>query len=116
MLKRFSLVLLLAATSILGADVTGKWNATVETDSGSGNPKFVFTQSGEDLTGTYVGLLGEAKLTGTVKGDVIEFTFTASAQGENVKVIYKGTVTGNKMKGKVDMGEIASGTFTAEKQ
>ena len=115
MLTRLSFALLLTAATIFAADVTGKWNATVETDAGTGSPKFVFVQTGEALTGTYEGMLGEAKLTGTVKGDAIEFSFTASAQGENVKVNYKGTVTGNKMKGKVDLGSLASGTFTAEK-
>jgi hypothetical protein len=116
MLKRLALALLLAATAMLAADVTGKWNATVETDGGSGNPKFVFVQSGESLTGTYEGLLGTAKITGTVKGDAIEFGFSASNDGEKIDVKYKGTVSGNKMKGKVDMGELANGTFTAEKQ
>jgi hypothetical protein len=117
MMKRLALVLFLSAVSMLAADVTGKWSATVETDAGTGSPSFVFKQSGETLTGTYAGMLGEAPLTGTVKGDDIEFSFKAAPQGETVTVKYKGKVTAaNQIKGTVDLGGLASGTFTASKQ
>ena len=114
--NRLLISLLLSAVAAFAADVTGSWNATVETDQGSGSPTFKFKQTGEALTGTYSGMLGEAALTGKVKGDDIEFSFKASPQGEAVMVIYKGKITGDKqMKGSVDLGGMASGTFTATK-
>jgi len=115
MLKRLSLALLLMAATLL-ADVTGKWSATVETDAGSGSPSFVFKQSGETLTGTYSGLFGEAPINGTVKGDDIEWSFKASQDGESVTVKYKGKISGNQIKGSVELGSLGSGTFTATKQ
>ena len=113
-----NLVLLLAATTLLvAADITGKWSATVETDAGSGAPTFTFKQSGESLTGTYSGQLGEAPLTGTIKGDDVEFSFKAAPQGESVIVKYKGKLVGaNQIKGTVDLGGMATGTFNATKQ
>lgn len=118
MLRRLSLgLLLIAATALFAAtDVTGKWTAAVETDAGSGAPKFTFKQTGTALTGTYSGQLGDAPLTGTVTGDDIEFAFKASPQGESVTVKYKGKVTGDKMKGTVDLGGMATGTFTATRE
>jgi len=117
MLRRLSLALLLTATLVLAADISGKWTAAVETDGGSGTPNFTFKQSGETLTGTYSGQLGEAPLTGTVKGDDVEFSIKVSPQGEAITLKYKGKITsGNTIKGTVDLGGIGSGTFTATKQ
>ena len=116
MLRRLSLALLLVCATLLAADVTGNWNASVETDAGSGTPKFTFKQSGETLTGTYAGQLGDAPLSGTVKGDDIEFSFKASPQGETLLCKYKGKISGNQIKGTVDLGGLGTGTFTATKQ
>ena len=99
------------------ADVAGKWAITVETPGGSGSPSVTFTQSGETLSGTYMSeLFGEQKVTGTVKGNAITFGFTATIEGTAVKVTYTGTVESTTMKGKVTLGELGEGTFTAKKQ
>lgn len=116
MLRTLSLLL---ATTILAAaaDLTGKWNATVETDAGAGAPSFTLKQFGETLTGTYSGQLGDAPLTGTVKGDTVEFSFKVSPQGDAIEVKYQGKLTGDKqIKGSVDLGGMGTGTFTATKQ
>ena len=85
--------------------------------AGTGSPSFVFTQSGEKLTGTYSGLLGKADLTGTVKGDEIDFTFDFAYSGQSGVAHYSGTVESDKkMKGKFDIGELGEGTWTATKQ
>jgi hypothetical protein len=97
-------------------NVTGEWAFTVQTDQGSGNPTITFKQDGEKLTGKYAGQLGNADLTGTVKGNAIKFTFTIDAQGQQAPVSYDGTVEKNTMKGKLDIGGMVSGTFTATKK
>ena len=109
----------LLATAQLGAqatNVTGEWAFTVTTDQGAGNPVITFKQDGEKLTGKYAGQLGNADLTGTVKGDAIHFTFTIDVQGQNAPVTYDGTVEKNTMKGKLDIGGMVNGTFTATKK
>jgi hypothetical protein len=98
-------------------DVTGKWAFHVETGAGSGTPTMTFKQDGEKLTGHYSGQLGEADLTGTVKEQDITFKFDIDAQGTALAVTYTGTVDGkDAMKGKVDLGGLGEGTFTAKKQ
>jgi hypothetical protein len=98
-------------------DVTGKWAFNVETGAGSGTPTMTFKQDGEKLTGHYSGQLGEADLTGTVKEQDITFKFDIDAQGTALAVTYTGTVDGkDAMKGKVDLGGLGEGTFTAKKQ
>ncbi|MBK9316171.1 MAG: hypothetical protein IPM55_18310 [Acidobacteria bacterium] len=104
-----------AATQAGTIDVSGDWEVQVETDAGSGSPSFTFKQEGEKLTGNYKGLLGESQLTGSVKGDKIEFSFKVSGQIEGT-VVYTGTTDGKTMKGKVNLGGAAEGTFTGRKK
>ena len=78
--------------------------------------RITFKQDGEKLTGKYAGQLGNADLTGTVKGNAIHFTFTIDVQGQQAPVTYDGTVEKNTMKGKLDIGGMVNGTFTATKK
>ncbi len=99
-----------------GVNITGDWAFTVQTDQGGGTPAITFKQDGEKLTGKYNGQLGAADLTGTVKGSDVAFTFTIDVQGQQAPVSYKGTVEKNTMKGTLDIGGMATGTFTATKK
>jgi hypothetical protein len=113
----FALGLLVPAQ--LGAqatNVTGEWAFNVQTDQGGGTPTITLKQDGEKLTGKYVGQLGNADLTGTLKGAAIHFTFTLDVQGQQAPVTYDGTVEKNTMKGKMDIGGMVNGTFTATKK
>jgi hypothetical protein len=122
---RCSLAALIVMAAAAGAvaqqsktDVTGKWAFNVQTDAGSGTPTVTLKQDGEKLTGHYSSAnLGEAELTGTIKGKDIKFSFSADAGGQAVQVTYTGTVdTNDSMKGSVDLGGLAQGTFTAKRQ
>ena len=97
-------------------DITGEWAFNVTTDQGAGTPAITFKQDGEKLTGKYAGQLGSADLTGTLKGNAIHFTFTLDVQGQQAPVTYDGTVEKNTMKGKLDIGGMVTGTFTATKK
>lgn len=112
-----ALALLVSATVLAQAtNVTGEWAFTVTTDQGAGNPILTFKQDGEKLTGKYAGQLGSADLTGTVKGNAIHFTFTLDVQGQQAPVTYDGTIEKNTMTGKMDIGGMVSGTFTATRK
>jgi hypothetical protein len=99
-------------------DVTGKWLFTVETSAGPGTPTVTLKQDGERLTGHYSSqTLGEADLTGAVRGQSLNFTFDADLQGTLVKVTYAATVESkDAMKGTIDIGGLATGTFTGKRQ
>jgi hypothetical protein len=104
-----------AAAPAAGNNVTGTWDGEVETSAGSGNPTITLKQEGEKVTGTYKGQLGDYPLTGWVKGEAFEFQFKVSGQVEGT-VIYKGTISGDTMKGTVDLAGMASGTLKATKR
>jgi hypothetical protein len=99
-------------------DVTGKWLFTVQTSAGSGTPTVTLKQDGNKLTGHYSSAnLGEAELSGSVEDRKIDFSFMAEAQGVSFQVTYTGTIEDkDSMKGKVDLGGQAQGTFTAKRQ
>lgn len=110
-----TMVLLFVSTGSVFAqsrEVSGKWNMKVETSAGSGTPVFVLKQSGDTITGTYTGQLGEAAVKGTLKEKEIRLEFKA---GE-INVVYTGTVDGNTMKGKAVFGDLGEGTFSGTKE
>jgi len=109
-----SFLLLTTALVLCGADLTGTWSAAVVLDAGSGTANFVFQQEGTTLSGTYSGVLGEAKVTGTVMGDKVEWSFDGGQAG---KVSFQGTLDGPaRIKGTAEYGVLGKGTFTAEKK
>jgi len=100
------------------ADLTGTWLFSVTTDAGTGTPTVTLKQQGDSLSGHYSSqMLGEAELKGTVKDGKVRFSFTLDVQGTTLTVTYSGTVEStDAMKGTVDLGGMASGTFTAKRQ
>jgi len=100
------------------SDVSGTWAFTVQTDAGTGSPTVTLKQDGEKLSGHYSSAtLGEADLTGSVKGKALKFTFVANVQGTSLEVSYAGTIEDkDTLKGTVDLGGYAQGTFTAKRK
>ncbi len=110
-MKIFLLTLAFSSMSF-AADITGAWACEVQTDAGSGSPRFEFTQTGEALKGKYSGQLGEADLAGKVTGDKAVWSFKVDLG----TIAYEATVTGDTMKGKVELAGQAGGTFTCKKK
>ena len=104
---------LAASAAFAATSVAGNWAMTVDTPAGSGNPSFVLKQDGDKVSGTYKGAFGSAPVTGSVKGDVLTMSYTSSA---GPVITYTGKVTGNKIEGTADMGQIGKGTFSGTKQ
>lgn len=95
-------MMLTMAVAAFAADVTGKWKATTEGPNGAMEITFDLKVEGHKITGKAVGDMGEMPITeGTIDGDKISFT----VETDQFKVIHKGTVSGNEMKLKVDMGD-----------
>lgn len=98
-------------------DISGDWVFQVTTDQGSGSPSFTFKQEGEKLSGTYKGLLGEAPLTGSVSGKAVKFSFTGRLDGNELAITYTGeVVSSDALKGTIDIGGMATGTFTGARK
>jgi cell wall assembly regulator SMI1 len=94
-------------------DVTGAWESVIE---GATTSAATYKQEGEKLTGTHVGQMGELPLSGTVKGNDITFTIAIEMEGQKLTLTYAGKVEGDTIKGTVDLGGMASATWTATRK
>jgi hypothetical protein len=95
--------------------MTGTWAIEAHHAAGTSTPTATITQTGEKLTGKYIGSYGEAVLTGSIKGQ--QFTFTVEIGTEQkVEVVYTGTLEGDTIKGTLTMGEMGEGTFTGKRK
>ena len=96
--------------------MTGTWVLETHHSAGVSTPTVTITQTGEKLTGKYIGSYGESELTGSIM-DNKEFTFTVVIGTEQtVEVVYTGTLDGNTVKGALTMGEMGEGTFTGKRK
>lgn len=97
------MVLFLNAVKI---NVTGKWELTTRTPRGERKTNIEFIQDGEKLT--VLGKRGQGKTIkaeGTVRESQIEWSLTRQGPKGTTRIIYKGTVSGDTMKGQVQIGK-----------
>jgi hypothetical protein len=100
--------LALFATTLLGADVTGKWTAEYEGRDGQKRTQvFNLKSEGEKLTGTVSGMQGQEMQIeeGKITGDEISFSVTMNFQGNARKQEYKGKLVGDQLQLKTGQGE-----------
>ena len=116
MLRSFIAVVLIALggglVAIAQTDVSGSWTLTITSDQGSNPSPLMLEQEGEMLTGK----AGEAPVKGTITGNDITMTYDIDApQIGALTLTFTGMVDGSDMKGTVDFGGFASGSWTAVK-
>jgi hypothetical protein len=105
-----------AGTQTGALDISGAWQFEVNSPAGTGTPIITFNQSGEKLTGQYVGQLGEAPIQGTLKGSELTFSLDVSFQDTKFHIVYTGTATKDALKGTASFGDLGEGTFTARRK
>src|SRR3954466_10734493 len=84
----------LAAVTMLAADVTGKWTATVQGRNGNTREvTYNLKADGDKLTGTTSTQQGERPIeNGKVSGDTISWSQTMNSGGESRTINYTGKV------------------------
>ena len=109
-------VLLLAIVPAFGADVTGKWTASFETQIGTQNYTYDFKVDGGKLTGTAKSQAGESKITeGVVNGDDISFVESLDYQGQALRIVYKGKISGDEIKFTRNVADMVSEDLVAKR-
>jgi hypothetical protein len=97
----------LMLTTALGADITGKWEGTMDMMGQSMTLGFIFKAAGSELTGTSIGPQGnETPISeGKIDGDNISFVVKVTGQME-MTINYKGKISGEEIKltMQMDMG------------
>ena len=104
----------------MAVDVTGTWNAEIETQVGKFKYTYILKQEGTKVTGKILSELeGEKRetivLEGKIDGDTIEFVEMMKFQDMDLKITYKGKVTGEEIKFTRQVGEYGAEEFIAKR-
>jgi hypothetical protein len=96
-LLQFSTLLAFAAVSLLAADPTGKWAASMPgRDGNTMTVTFNLKADGAKLTGSVGGMRGDTDISdGKVDGDNISFSVVREMGGNTMKQNYKGVIEGD---------------------
>lgn len=97
-------------------DVSGAWDATLESPQGPFQVVTTFKQEGEKVTGTQASPMGEAPLEGTVTGNELKFTITIDMQGQQAVITFTAKVEGDSMTGTFDFAGMGTAAWTAKKK
>ncbi len=116
MLRSFTVAVLITLggglLAIAQTDVSGSWTLTITSDQGANPSPMMIEQEGDMLKGT----IGEAPLEGSITGSDIKLSYEIDApQIGPLTLSLTGMVDGSDMKGTVDFGGFASGSWTAVK-
>jgi hypothetical protein len=93
----------------------GKWQSQFETPIGPANYTFDFKVDGQTLTGTAAGQIGDqprrepaAIREGKINGQNISFVEILSFQGNDIRIVYTGTIKGDEIQLKREVGDFGS--------
>lgn len=99
------------------ARVAGTWDITVTSSQGENRASMTVTQTGATLEGTMATEMGTVQVTdGRVTGERVSFSITLPISGQTTTIAFRGTVTGNRMTGTADLGQMGTATFTGERR
>jgi hypothetical protein len=93
--------------------IDGSWTLTVQYLRGEGTQKFTLRQEGGEVNGRHDGEHYNGRLRGRVRGDQVELRTVMEVPGNPIHWTFTGSVQGNSMSGKADMGEYGPASWTA---
>jgi hypothetical protein len=96
-------------------DATGVWAASFNTPEGARPATMKLTKSGDKLTGTLAGHIGEVAIEGTQKGAEISLSFVIDVNGGPFPISMTGKQDGDSLAGLVDYGGTAQGDWAAKR-
>jgi hypothetical protein len=97
-----------------GPNVVGSWDINIESPQGKNNAVLVIKKDGDKLSGAMKSPRGERPIESVaLAGNDISFVMKANVQGQDMVFTYKGKVEKDSMKGDVDFGGFATGTWSA---
>lgn len=109
-----SLAVLTSAVAAQGPKVVGTWDITIDSPQGQNKAMLIIKKDGDKLSGAMKSARGERPIESVaLTGNDVSFVMKANVQGQDMVFTYKGKVENESMKGDVDFGGFASGTWSA---
>jgi hypothetical protein len=95
--------------------IDGKWNTTVQSPMGAQKTEVTFASSGNTLTGSAVAQGNTTQIQdGKIDGDNVSWKVSITSPFP-MTLEFAGTVSGDKMSGKVKAGSFGSFDWTGER-
>lgn len=99
------------------ADLTGKWEVSVDTPGGAQPMTMTVDQKADSISGTVESPIGTAPMTGVVKGDSVMFAFRLDMSGQPLTINGAGVIKEQRIiNGALDVSGMGAMPFTAVKQ
>jgi D-glucosaminate-6-phosphate ammonia-lyase len=98
------------------ADLSGRWEVTLQFVSGRAEHKLFLTAKGNRISGTHFGTTLNGPLKGTIDGDRVALRSGLVMSGGGVSYDFTGTVNGDTMSGEVGLGEYGKARWTARRK
>ena len=118
-MKRLLLAALLAASSLVGAEIDGTWLITRNTSKGEVKYELKLRAEGSTLTGAY-GRQGRRRIQQIQDGKIgpagFSFTTAQNEKKDEFKMMWKGRVAGDEIQGQAGREGRAMRPFTAKRQ
>ena len=93
--------------------VEGNWAVEIQYTRGIGEQHFNLRQGGDQVTGQQAGEIYQAQLTGIVHADHLTLKSNMKVAGNEIPWNFQGVVSGNSMRGTVNMGEYGDAFWSA---
>jgi L-seryl-tRNA(Ser) seleniumtransferase len=95
--------------------IAGQWQAELRFLRGSAVHTLVFEQHGDALLGTHQGEFVLGDLSGKVAANQVQFRSSQKIQGQRLSYEFTGTVDGDTIAGKVNLGEYGEASWSAQR-
>ena len=98
-----------------GRGVTGMWTLNINFGQGERSATLTLQQEGDRVTGSIAGVLGSGEISNASmsSSDELRFTVPLNLEGQTREATFTGTLSGNEIRGAVNVVGLTPGTFTA---
>lgn len=104
------------ATAALGADPSGTWKASFDTQIGQQNYTYEFKVTDGKLTGTAKSDFGSSEIReGKFSGDTLSFVEILNFEGNEIRIEYTGKISGDEIKFTRKVGDFATEQLVAKR-
>jgi hypothetical protein len=97
-------------------DVSGDWQATIDSPQGPATIDVTLKQAGEALTGTVTSPMGSVDFKGKILRDALTVSYTLNLQGNSIEITMTGTAAGDVITGSLDFGGMGQVPWTAKRK
>jgi len=96
-------------------DVSGHWAVQIDYSVGSARHKFFLSMEHSQLSGEHTGRITSGAIRGRVIRREVDFSSSARYEGTSLRYRFTGRASGDRMSGKVDLGEYGTGRWQAQR-